>query len=247
VLTFNYDVAFDHALDRRNVGLHYGLDRDALRNEIPLLKLHGSTNWIRCSECDEIHFWPVRDYLAAKTPDWMFALRTEGSVRQVQLSFGRSLLEWPLPPKCQTRKPDETEIIPPTSAKHDRHRQLAAIWRQAAAVLAQTEHLVIVGYSWPLTDQFFHQLFALGTISETLIRKVIVLDTNAEMEGHYRKLLGEQLRASRFEFIKRSFGDYDVCIPAICNAMGIDTPEPERSPAGQIHFGSGSPWLPEKF
>lgn len=64
------------------------------------------------------------------------------------------------------------------------------------AVFAAFEMAELMGYSWPKTDQFFHQLFALGSIGTTILRRFRVLDPDPAVAVRFRdELLGEQARA----------------------------------------------------
>jgi hypothetical protein len=38
------------------------------------------------------------------------------------------------------------------------------VWRTAAQHLSEAEHIFIIGYSLPETDQFFRYLYGLGTV-----------------------------------------------------------------------------------
>src|SRR5258708_8432292 len=66
VISFNYDLVLDHALMRAGIPISYHLPAQHLsppalgRPEgLPLLKLHGSTNWGVCSKCKESIFVSV--------------------------------------------------------------------------------------------------------------------------------------------------------------------------------------------
>ena len=53
VITFNYDLVVDYALSYNSLGPNYAME-GAINGGIPLLKLHGSTNWAQCAECGKI-------------------------------------------------------------------------------------------------------------------------------------------------------------------------------------------------
>ena len=55
IITFNYDIAIDLALYVESLGPDYCLaDAKALRDTVPLLKLHGSLNWASTSKSHEV-------------------------------------------------------------------------------------------------------------------------------------------------------------------------------------------------
>ena len=64
IMTFNYDYALDYALRQSLVPIDYGLSESSGRQDIPLIKLHGSLNWAQCSKCKELISLDIGDYLA---------------------------------------------------------------------------------------------------------------------------------------------------------------------------------------
>jgi NAD-dependent SIR2 family protein deacetylase len=60
IITFNYDIALDHALFREGFNVQYcthnkmDFDSEPTENSIRLLKMHGSVNWGRCTNCHDI-------------------------------------------------------------------------------------------------------------------------------------------------------------------------------------------------
>ncbi len=54
VITFNYDLGLDYALQFHRHGLDYCLEPSQFSPSLRLLKLHGSLNWARCTECGKI-------------------------------------------------------------------------------------------------------------------------------------------------------------------------------------------------
>lgn len=66
LLTFNYDVCLDHALGASGLTPEYrlGVFKPKLSsNSVNLLKLHGSLNWMRCKNCNEIVAWPLSEFV----------------------------------------------------------------------------------------------------------------------------------------------------------------------------------------
>ena len=64
ILTFNYDIALDYALQFARFNVNYGLqDGDT----IPLLKLHGSLNWTKSVDSDTIVPYGVLPYLQSRS------------------------------------------------------------------------------------------------------------------------------------------------------------------------------------
>lgn len=192
VITFNYDLALDYTL-LRNAGMFtYGLGVGA-QEGIKLLKLHGSTNWVRQRDGGDIVARDVRDYIE----------RSDGaSVARLRVSrcFGTA---------CSAGAAESTPVIvPPTWSKSDYHSGLSAVWQQAAEEIGSARNIYVVGYSLPESDFFFRYLFALGTLSATRVRRFWVMnpDESAETEQRFARLVGEGLRP-RFKYVGVKFED----------------------------------------
>jgi hypothetical protein len=82
--------------------------------------------------------------------------------------------------------------------KLSEHRQLRSVWKRAAHRFKEAHAIVVIGYSWPNGDQFFHHLFALGSIGDTFLRTFIVADLSEIVPNRFRvDLLGTQ-QGARF-------------------------------------------------
>src|SRR5712691_10764033 len=90
---------------------------------------------------------------------------------------------------CGTRCMPEPVIVPPTWNKGRYHGAIESVWRRAAKKLSEAETVIIIGYSLPTTDQFFHYLFGLGCVGGHLLRRVILCDPDVEVAARFRGLL----------------------------------------------------------
>jgi hypothetical protein len=188
IITFNYDVALELALLREHIPFNYGIqdeDGQADRKTVRVLKLHGSLNWATTGQ--KIRVWPISDIA---TYDGVREYRGSGAPilrigSEIQKYFAGSVTV------------DETPaLVPPTWNKGAAGSDLAKVWRSAAAELATAEHVYLVGYSIPNTDQFFPYLFALGTAGGKPFRQIAVLDPDANVQQRFRGLLGPGAVAS---------------------------------------------------
>jgi hypothetical protein len=98
-------------------------------------------------------------------------------------------------------------IVPPGMYKTEYQNSLARVWKVAARELADAEYIYVAGYSLPATDFFFHNLYALGTVSPTILRRFSVIDTNPAIESRFRSLLGPAARDRFQEPYLRGFED----------------------------------------
>jgi hypothetical protein len=204
VATFNYDMAVDYGFYWTQTPVNYCLSR-AAGTGIPLLKLHGSMNWARCTTCREVVPWYLPAYLSSHR--WGPLVLTPGSSLLMLIAEHLAALT-----HCEAPVEPEPVIVPPTWSKTQHHAEIASVWRHAAAHLAEAENILVFGYSLPLTDQFFRYLYALGTIGATRLKRFWVYnpDHSGEVERRFRDLLG-QAATSRFRMMKNEF----------CEAIGL--------------------------
>jgi len=182
IITLNYDVALELALMNAFIPFTYGFDSAPARDRyvVPVLKLHGSLNWATAGQA--IHVWQPSEF-ASHFGVW--ESRKQGRPR---LLVGSKLQAW-----FSTKgvSVDETPaLVPPTWNKGATGNDLAQVWRSAATELLNAEYLYVMGYSMPITDQFFPYLYALGTLGGKPFREIAVLDPDKDVAGRFRQLLG---------------------------------------------------------
>lgn len=93
-------------------------------------------------------------------------------------------------------------IVPTTWEKTEYNAGFENMWAHAANQLAEAENIIVIGYSLPQTDQFFPILYALGTVSKSILKQFLVFDPDTEgaVERRFREMLGE---AARQKFARR--------------------------------------------
>lgn len=198
LITFNYDIALDHALYFNGFGIDYCLDGRRPDAGIPLLKLHGSLNWGSCAQCNQAVPWHLAEYfrpVRSWAPD----------SREVRLDLASQLAQSGLK-HCDQPIRAEPVLVPPTWNKTDYSESLGNVWKTAAAELSTAENVFVMGYSLPETDSFFRFLFALGAAGEPLINRFWVFDPDPSdmVRPRYEKLLGMAAKA-RFRFERKLF------------------------------------------
>ena len=195
IITFNYDLCLDYILQKHNLGVDYGFDA-GVTSGIKLLKLHGSLNWGRCSECDEIRIGPVFDTmqksLASRKPNDLVTFEPVVEANKL----------------CSSHKrPMDLVLVPPTWSKAEHHREVQQVWRSAALELKEAEYIAVCGYSLPESDYFFRYLLALGTMGDSRLKSFVVCDPSRAVESRCKNLLGP-LAEKRFQFFDRNFTDF---------------------------------------
>jgi hypothetical protein len=202
IITFNYDIAADMALYINGLGPYYGfLEEEKNPTYMPLLKLHGSLNWAALEADNSVIPLHLRDYWSK------YGFRSLEEHAECFVPIGSQLKEY-FNKNSKLEIKNEPVIVPPSWNKFGSHQALSCIWERAAEELGEAEYIHIIGYSLPETDEFFKQLFALGTVGDKLIRKIVVYnpDSSGIVKEKFQKLLGPG-SLSRFIYEECTFKD----------------------------------------
>lgn len=192
-ITFNYDIILDIIFTVNGFEFDYCLNVEESSKSSPFLKLHGSINWGFCEECRKIIPFYVKNALV-KYP----VIRSP-----VRFPFGSSLDKQK---HCNKPLHGPPVLVPPTWNKMDYQAQITNVWKRAAIELGQADNIVVIGYSLPKTDTFFHYLFALGSESNVRIRKFIVINPDIDVKSRFENLLGSGVK-KRYDFQLMNFRD----------------------------------------
>ncbi len=193
-ITFNYDLALDFLMHFTGQRVDY-FGTPAYTGA-PIMKLHGSLNWARCAKCKAVVPWQLVDFFARSS--WVLL----PGVASVPLEVGSKLT---YAQHCGEACQPDPVIVPPTWNKAEYH-EVVQVWQQAAKHLSEAEHIVVVGYSLPETDQFFRYLYAVGTIGDARLKHFLVVDPSEDSAKRFQALLGPTARA-RFGHIPREFNE----------------------------------------
>jgi hypothetical protein len=133
-VSLNYDILIDNALETQgSTGIDYGVPfsnhANAVRGAaVPLLKLHGSLNWLYCPTCNALDHYPEQK-VAAHLP----------------IDPHRGVCS-----RCQ--EPRVPILIPPTFFKVMSNIFLQQIWKQTEDELRRAARIIFCGYSFPDAD-----------------------------------------------------------------------------------------------
>jgi hypothetical protein len=200
IITFNYDVALDCALELNNFNCSYGLPTYLASPSVALLKLHGSINWGICPKCESIIPWPMHEYLGTFKSQWSY-IDTKG--KPIIISPG-SNISYIQCRRCNCKVANRPFIVPPTWNKTQYHSKISEVWSQAANHLSEAENIFIIGYSLPDTDYFFHYLYALGTMGKSRLKEFWVCNPDSQVDKKFQGILGQQAR-DRYRFLDEKF------------------------------------------
>lgn len=200
VITFNYDIGLDYAFHLSSMPFEYrcgvpsGVDAGKKQSPgaIDLLKLHGSLNWGRCNKCERVVPYELKEYFSN------FAFAPPESHRSSRTLEIANLLVQRSCKACGATLADNPVIVPPTWNKGNVHSGLACVWRAAASHLAEAENVFIIGYSLPITDEFFRYFYSLSTVGDAIFDRFSVVDTNKQVFERYKNILGQTAQACFF-------------------------------------------------
>lgn len=197
ILTFNYDLGVDYGLHKANVAVDYGLGQPDGSDRVPLLKLHGSLNWAKCSKCSVVVPWHLREYFSK------FSWQQLYDVRDVTMPIGSQLTHLQ---HCSKPVLAEPVLVPPTWNKTEYHRAIGEVWVRAARELRQADSIIVSGFSLLPSDAFFDYLYALGTAGSAPLRRFWVFDPDPSdvVEARFRRLLGPGAE-QRFKYHRETF------------------------------------------
>jgi NAD-dependent SIR2 family protein deacetylase len=202
IITFNYDLALDYAFHfNKYLSADYCLSETTKPGDTPLMKLHGSLNWARCSKCGKIIPWDIHAFFQ----EFHHPFLEESKF--VCLDLASKLSSSSLKHCGQNVKPDPV-IVPPTWNKTQHHQDLSKVWSRAARELSDAENIFVSGYSLTESDLFFRYLFALGSVGQSRIKRFWVFDPDEQniVRPRFENLIGSGTRA-RFRFEKLKFRD----------------------------------------
>lgn len=196
VISFNYDIALDVAMHRCGLGPVYGFGPSVnASHPVSLLKLHGSLNWAVREDSGSVQPLTLQEYFSK------YSYQGFGEERgNCKIPIGSQLQEYYTKHTDVKVKP-EPVIVPPAWNKADYHQLLSTIWSTTAKELEKAEYIFIIGYSLPETDAFFRLLYGLGTVGDTVLKKIIVYnpDESGVTEARFKHLMGPGALA-RFEY-----------------------------------------------
>lgn len=194
VITFNYDLIVDDALNRIDANAGYELS-DAVYEEqrigyavVPVLKLHGSTNWAICG-CSQIH---VLGHKVTSSPGMFRSMACQKCGK-----IGLRLL-----------------LVPPSWDKSEYSQIMRPVWARAVEALKTATRICVIGYSMPETDAFFKFLLTLGLAENDHLYKLIVVDkvvgnsVSKTIETRWREMLETVFVGRRFEFFPNGLAQF---------------------------------------
>jgi len=200
VITFNYDCCLDYALAHAGVPFVYNVKEYEPTGELPLLKMHGSLNWVDVSKSggsQQRHVTPESIFctdikplsVAALDPRW-----TPIGADAAKLPFGTLATE---------EVPGTTLIVPPTWYRGARPERIWHVWTRAADELREAEEVSVIGFSFPPSDQDVRYFLPL-VLNPTAIKSFSVCVPHpCEIKDNYEHI--EKCLGDRFKYVPSRF------------------------------------------
>ena len=201
VITLNYDCVLEFAC--YCMGLPYTYHREG-GDGLEILKLHGSSNWLRCNnvECSRykrLFISAIKHHPFEQDPDAGYLERADSLCE----NCGKQLS--PL-------------IIPPTWAKAF-DEELRHIWTRAAKALSEAEVFVAIGISLPESDAHLRELLHLGLSSGKLRQALAVVGGDEVAGSRWSGFFRESWRNTCVEVRHTSFER--LLAPNILDYLGV--------------------------
>jgi len=156
------------------------------RNVVPIIKLHGSTNWFVKSRKPEVEWVAAKDGLV-----------------------GMSEATGTIPSFTGMSNSDVTPgIIPPMLGKMSVAPVIAAHWSAAIHAIRYARQIWVIGYSFPQTDVFMTRLLTQGLLKDFQLERFVIADLQSEEKWQERidSMLGFMLREHKFWFVQGQAG-----------------------------------------
>jgi hypothetical protein len=172
IITFNYDCLIDETLKNHgdqkwNPKYGYGLNLGKGRTN-----LDGYVNWT-----------PEKPSAKEET---ISLYKLHGSLHFLVESKTKVKLKQ----RPYTKQKGEMHftIIPPEANKRYDESIFRSIWKQAGQALYRAQHLIVIGYSFPITDSHSHALFRISVKSGNL-KSLVLVNPDREARRRAREVL----------------------------------------------------------
>lgn len=165
IITTNWDTLVEKYFLTKGVKFYYGFhspytsedfSRIQKKDEVLLLKVHGSANWLKCQHCGAVSVFQDNAAAASLFEDGVYercAICGSSSI-----DSGSSL---------------QPEIITPTMVKSLSNRIFLNLWGAAAEEIRQATHVLFVGYSFPIADFEFRYLLQRNMPPDAIIDVIL--------------------------------------------------------------------------
>lgn len=165
IVTTNYDVCMDQALDNAKTEYSYIIGSKKSQNAMPLIKMHGSINWFYCQTCQHV-LMPTVEKMREAIENYVPYSVTG------------------MCPICTA--PTKQFIVPPTTYKFLIYPPIVQVWNAGREIFENSKFYIIIGYSFSLADDYIFKML-LKAIREDPTKQVIIIDKNQETVSRFKR------------------------------------------------------------
>ena len=196
ILTTNYDICIEKALQKQKLEPAYlGLEK---HDGVPLVKIHGSVNWFYCEGCQDVIVFNIKDL---KKFDKVYPTTA-------------SCL------KCNTLT--ELFMVPPIAYKYVIYPPIVEIWQSAMNILEEADLIIVVGYSFSLSDDYILKMIVSGLKKKS--SPLVYLTRSSSLVHALQKKLLAYHESINLPLVE----DAAVSVPIICKMMENFSPNPKK-------------------
>jgi hypothetical protein len=152
---------------------------------VPVVKIHGSVNWLYCDNCRQLYWFPAKDGLSVA-----MQLLTRTEAKRLKLSEISHCAKWRCV-KC-TDVPLTTRIATFSYLKALDFPMFERSWLSAERLLRQAKKWIFIGYSLPAADYEFKHLLKRVQLSRPEPPEFVVITGGSDegTEAVYRNYQG---------------------------------------------------------
>lgn len=204
IVTLNWDIVVERHLDRLKIKFYYPIETLKLRGEfagtpylhdgLPLIKMHGSTNWLYCDSCKRIYARKIRSAALnqkafIEADDFkLFEVKTN-MIKEIEGLINNAKMKFCL--CCGNILAGRVATF--SYRKAFSIAQFQTIWERAHAALTEADTWLFIGYSMPEADFEFGHLLK----SAQLARKkpenwsaTVILKEDEKAADRYKSFFG---------------------------------------------------------
>jgi NAD-dependent SIR2 family protein deacetylase len=196
LLTTNYDICIEKALHKESlIPTYLGIEES---DGVPLVKIHGSINWFYCEGCQDVVFFSIEEL---------------GKFDKVYPTTASCL-------KCNTLT--QLFMVPPLAYKYVTYPPIVEIWQSAMKILEEADLIVVVGYSFSLSDDYLLKMIVNG-LKKKLSPLVFLTNSRRVVKELESRLLSyhEGVSLSLVE-------DASVSMPKVCKIIEDSASEKQK-------------------
>ena len=206
LISYNYDLLLERSLRSMGIPMSYGFSEDELLSD------DREGGFVDDSEIN----WNLR--LGACTNDCVQILKMHGSMnwyleyRQHHSKSGQTQPVLSVREEYEPDCADELFIQPPTWQKRQNSRDgngkeggLVSLWSNAIKALSTATKIVVIGYSFPITDYYVKSMFQIGLKSNIGLGKIIIVNPSLDPDKRDGKEREDYLSRMRVIFNEQLF------------------------------------------